>query len=183
LHDIYELRFKVDEDKPVAMEEKFLVTLVKGTVKDKTTGYPLEAKIEIIDNSSDELVATFTTNSQTGAYLVNLPSGKNYGLNVSKEGYLFHSENFNLADTADYQEYVIDVLLQKIEIGTSIVLKNIFFDYDKATLRPESYPELNRVVEILNKQPKLKLKFQVIPIIEVVMIIISNCQLNVLSLL
>ncbi|HOK38027.1 MAG TPA: OmpA family protein [Bacteroidales bacterium] len=158
LHDIYELRFKVDEDKPVALEEKFLVTLVKGTVKDKTTGYPLEAKIEIIDNLSDEVVATFTTNSQTGAYLVNLPSGKNYGLNVSKEGYLFHSENFNLADTADYQEYVIDVLLQKIEIGTSIVLKNIFFDYDKATLRPESYPELNRVVEILNKQPKLKIE-------------------------
>lgn len=158
LHDIYELRYPAAEDKTQPVTEKFFVTLVKGTVKDKYSGNPLEAKIEIIDNTNDDVVVTFTTNSLTGAYLVNLPSGKNYGLNVSKEGYLFHSENFNLPDTAEYQEFIIDVLLQRIEIGTTIVLKNIFFDYDKATLRPESYPELNRVVEILIKQPKLKIE-------------------------
>ncbi|MDD3685868.1 MAG: OmpA family protein [Bacteroidales bacterium] len=157
LHDLYELRFPVDEvTKPI--EERVLVTLVKGTVRDAVTTFPLEAKIEIIDNSIDEVVAEFTTNSQSGAYLINLPSGKNYGINVSKDGYLFHSENFNIADTADYNEVVIDINLQRIEVGTTIVLKNIFFDYDKATLRPESFAELNRVVAILNKQPKLKIE-------------------------
>lgn len=157
LHDLYELRFPVDEvTKPI--EERVLVTLVKGTVRDAVTTFPLEAKIDIIDNSIDEVVAEFTTNSQSGAYLINLPSGKNYGINVSKDGYLFHSENFNIADTADYNEVVIDINLQRIEVGTTIVLKNIFFDYDKATLRPESFAELNRVVAILNKQPKLKIE-------------------------
>lgn len=156
LHDIYELRYPVDEVIPV--EERVLVTLVKGTVRDAITQYPLEAKIEIVDNTANEVVATFTTNSQTGAYLVNLPSGKNYGISVSKEGYLFHSENFNLSDTAEYQEVIIDVDLQRIEVGTTVVLKNIFFDYDKATLRPESFAELNRVLNILNKQPKLKIE-------------------------
>jgi outer membrane protein OmpA-like peptidoglycan-associated protein len=156
LHDIYELRFPTDEVKTV--EQKVLVTLVKGTVKDSQTAFPLEAKVEIIDNNLNEVVADFITNSQTGAYLINLPSGKNYGINVSKDGYLFHSENFNLSDTADYQEVVIDINLQRIEVGTTIVLKNIFFDYDKATLRPESSAELTRVVEILVKQPKLKIE-------------------------
>ncbi len=157
LHDIYELRFPVDEVAKT-VEQRVLVTLVKGTVRDAITTYPLEAKIEIIDNTADEIVATFTTNSQTGGYIFNLPSGKNYGINVSKDGYLFHSENFNIADTADYQEVVIDIDLQKIEVGTTVVLKNIFFDYDKATLRPESFAELNRVVGILVKQPKLKIE-------------------------
>lgn len=156
LHDIYELKFPVDVVKPV--EERVLVTLVKGVVRDAVTLLPLEAKIEITDNSVDKVVATFITNSQTGAYIINLPSGKNYGINVDKDGYLFHSENFNIADTADYQEVVINIDLQKIEVGTTIVLKNIFFDYDKATLRPESFSELNRVVEILKKQPKLKIE-------------------------
>ncbi|MDD3739930.1 MAG: OmpA family protein [Bacteroidales bacterium] len=156
LHDLYELRFETDEATPV--ENRVLVTLVKGTVRDAVTTYPLEANIEIIDNNADEIVSTFVTNSQTGAYIVNLPSGKNYGINVSKDGYLFHSENFNIADTADYNEVVIDIDLQRIEVGTTIVLKNIFFDYDKATLRPESFAELNRVVAILNKQPKLKIE-------------------------
>lgn len=157
LHDIYELRFPVDEE-TTPVEDKVYLTLVKGTVTDKVTEFPLEANIEIIDNTLDEVVATFKTNSQTGGYIINLPSGKNYGLNVNKDGYLFHSENFNLADTSAYQEITIDIELQRIEVGTTIVLKNIFFDYDKATLRPESYAELNRVVQILDKQPKLKIE-------------------------
>ncbi|MCK9254560.1 MAG: OmpA family protein [Bacteroidales bacterium] len=157
LHDLYELRYPVDKEKQKE-EDKVLVTLVKGTVRDAITTFPLEAKIEIIDNNKDEIVAEFISNSQTGGYLINLPSGKNYGLNVNKEGYLFHSENFNLADTAEYNEVIIDVDLQRIEIGTTVVLKNIFFDYDKATLRPESFAELNRVIAILDKQANLKIE-------------------------
>jgi len=156
LEDIYELRFPKDIETP--FEDKVFVTLVKGTVKDKVTKFPLEAAIEIIDNSMNEVVATFKTNSQSGGYIINLPSGKNYGLNINKDGYLFHSENFNISDSTEYQEITIDVELQRIEVGTTIVLKNIFFDYDKATLRPESFAELNRVVQILNKQPKLKIE-------------------------
>jgi outer membrane protein OmpA-like peptidoglycan-associated protein len=157
LHDIYEIRF-ADDEESTPVEDKIYLTLVKGKVTDKVTSFPLESYIEIMDNNANEVVATYTTNSQTGGYIVNLPSGKNYGLSVNKDGYLFHSENFNLADTSAYQEITIDIELQRIEVGTTIVLKNIFFDYDKATLRPESYAELNRVVTILNKQPKLKIE-------------------------
>ena len=156
LHDIYELRFPTKEAKQNA--PKVLVTLVKGTISDADNGSPLEADIEITDNSKNEVISTFKSNSSTGAYIVNLPSGKNYGLSVSRNGYLFHSENFNLADTADFQEFEIDVKLKKIQVGTTIILKNIFFDYNKSTLQPESYAELDRVAEILSKQPNLKIE-------------------------
>ena len=156
LHDIYELKFQTKDNKQNA--PKVLVTLVKGTITDADNGSPIEAHIEITDNSKNEVISTFKSNSSSGAYIVNLPSGKNYGLSVSKDGYLFHSENFNLADTADFQELVIDVQLKKIQVGTTIILKNIFFDYNKSSLQPESYAELDRVAEILKKQPNLKIE-------------------------
>lgn len=160
LYDIYEIRFKEKKtnDTTPVVTDKVLVTILKGTVKDSKTHVPVEAKIEIIDNEKNEVVATFTSNSATGKYLVSLPSGRNYGINVSHEAYLFHSENFIIADTADYQEIVKDIYLQKIEVGTKVVLRNIFFDYNKATLRSESTAELDKLIGVLQKEPLLRIE-------------------------
>jgi len=160
LYDIYEIRYAQEEEDQISesKENKVYVTLLKGTIKDSHTLSALEADIEIIDNEKNEVVASFISNSSTGKYLVSLPSGKNYGISVSKDGYLFHSENFNLPDTAEYQEVTLDIFLQRIEVGTKVVLKNIFFDYDKSSLRQESTAELDRVVSILEKEPSLKIE-------------------------
>lgn len=156
MHDLYELRFPDKTKKQ--NESKVLVTLVKGIIKDAATLIPIEAKIEITDNSKNEVITTFKSNSITGEYIVNLASGKNYGLSINKEGYLFHSENFNLADTADFKEVEINILLNKAQVGTSIILKNIFFDYNKSTLQAASHAELDRLVEILVKQKELQIE-------------------------
>lgn len=134
------------------------VTILKGVVTDAKTNQPLEAAIELIDNDKNQVIATFKSNSATGKYLVTLPSGKNYGIAVKKDSYLFHSENFNLPEGADYQEFTKDVALKKIEIGSVIVLRNIFFDFDKATLRPESANELERLIKLLNDNPGIKIE-------------------------
>jgi outer membrane protein OmpA-like peptidoglycan-associated protein len=89
---------------------------------------------------------------------VTLPSGKNYGISVKREGYLFHSENFNLPENADFQEFDLDVALKKIEIGSTIVLRNIFFDSDKSALKPESANELERLIKLLKDNPNLKIE-------------------------
>ncbi|GAB4281728.1 MAG: OmpA family protein [Marinilabiliales bacterium] len=134
------------------------LTILKGTIKDALTLDPLEASIEIIDNEKNEVISIQKSNSATGKYLVSLPSGKNYGIAVKAEGYLFHSENFNIPEATSYQEITKDILLNKMDIGSKIILKNIFFDYAKATLRPESYPELDRLVSLLNEFPTTKIK-------------------------
>ncbi len=134
------------------------ITVLKGIVIDDKTKAPLEASIELIDNTINEVIATFKSNSVTGKYLVSLPSGKNYGLAVKREGYLFHSENFDLPASADYQEVEKNIDLKKIEVGQSIVLKNIFFDFDKATIRPESANELDRLIKLLTENPTLKIE-------------------------
>ncbi|MCX6269770.1 MAG: hypothetical protein NTU44_00855, partial [Bacteroidetes bacterium] len=109
------------------------LTLLKGTVYDAVTLEPLGAAIDITDNSKNELVSSFESNNKTGKYLVALPSGINYGIAVRAEGYLFHSENFDIPVAQGYQEIVKDIYLNKIEIGKKIILRNIFYDFDKYT--------------------------------------------------
>lgn len=143
---------------PVVEVKAAALTILKGVITDILTTKPLEATIEIIDNQKNELIASFTSNSASGKYLVSLPAGKNYGIAVKKEGYLFHSENFDILSTAAFQEVIKNIALNNVVVGTKIILKNIFFDFDKATLRPESTNELERLTKLLNDVPTLKIE-------------------------
>lgn len=152
-YDIYQILYPEKEVEETQVTAR--LTLFIGIVKDAKTMKPLKASIEIVDNEKNEKIVELTSNKTTGKFVASLPAGKNYGLSVNKEGYMFHSENFNIADTSDFQQIKKEVLLQSLEVGTKIVLKNIFFDYDKATLRESSYPELNKVLEVLNENLKI----------------------------
>jgi len=134
------------------------LTILKGVITDELTQKPLDASIEISDIDQNKLIYTFNSNSFTGKYLTSLPAGKNYGIAVKKEGYLFHSENFNIADSAAFQTIIKDIALKKIQVGSTIVLKNIFYDFDKATLRTESTNELERLLKLLVEMPNLKIE-------------------------
>jgi outer membrane protein OmpA-like peptidoglycan-associated protein/tetratricopeptide (TPR) repeat protein len=134
------------------------ITILKGVVRDIKTMKPVGASLELIDIEENKTLATFEANEKTGKYLVSLPSGKNYGLIVREEGYLFHSENFNIPETAAYQEVEKNIDLKRIEVGSVIVLKNIFYDYNKATLRDASKNELDRLIKLLNENPTIKIE-------------------------
>jgi outer membrane protein OmpA-like peptidoglycan-associated protein/tetratricopeptide (TPR) repeat protein len=134
------------------------LAILKGVIRDAKTKVPLEAKIEIYDNEKNELVTTVMSDSKTGGYLVSLPGGKNYGIAVKADGYLFHSENVDIPKASGYREYEKNIDLKKVEVGETIVLRNIFFDYDKATLRDESRNELERLVKLMKDNPTLRIE-------------------------
>ncbi|MDD2564857.1 MAG: OmpA family protein, partial [Salinivirgaceae bacterium] len=134
------------------------LTVVKGVISDAISGAPIVAEIEVIDNEKDEVVFSNMSNSKTGQFLISLPSGKNYGLAVKAEGYLFHSENFNIPGATAYQEIEKEIKLNNIKKDVKIVLRNVFFDPGKAILRVESYPELNRLAGVMNEVPSLKIE-------------------------
>lgn len=133
-------------------------TVFKGMTIDAITKKPVEANIEITDNATGTVIETFTTNSATGKFLITLASGKNYGIAVKAEGYLFHSENFDIP-TGSADNLVNKVIeLKNIAVGSKIALRNIFFDTGKSTLRPESNAELDRLVKLLQDVPSLKIE-------------------------
>src|SRR5690606_21027581 len=113
-------------------------TVFKGKTIDAITKKAVEAQIEIYDNTSGSTIETFTTNSATGKFIITLTSGRNYGILVKADGYLFHSENFDIpmGRADNLVNKVIE--LKNIAIGSKIALRNIFVDTGKSTLRPES---------------------------------------------
>ena len=143
---------------PEVVVKEAQLTILKGVISDFLSKAPLDAEIEIVDNAANQVIATFKSNSKTGKFLVSLPAGKNYGIAVKKDDYLFHSENFDIPNTAAFQEVEKNVELKKLSVGSKIVLRNIFFDLDKATLRPESTAELNRLIALMNEVPTLKIE-------------------------
>ncbi len=172
--DIYVITFKLPEiialettDPNIKVEEKEVpisvitapsLILLKGIVTDAQTGKPVEATLYIIDNEKNDTLFELTSNSNSGKYLVTLPSGKNYGIVAQAPNYLFHSENFDIVQNTSYQEFQKDIQLKAIKKGEKIILKNIFFDFDKATLRKESVAELERLHKILVDNPQIKIK-------------------------
>lgn len=134
------------------------LTILKGVIMDEKTEKPLSADIELIDNVKNTVLATFQSNAATGKYLVTLPSGKNYGIAVKSKGYLFHSENIDLPMAAEFQEFNLDIELKKIEVGSTVVLNNIFFGFNESTLKDESINELERLVQLIKDNPGIKLE-------------------------
>jgi len=134
------------------------LTLVKGQITDALTGEKLLAQIDLIDNQTGEILATFESNSASGKYIVSLPSGKNYGIAVRAEDYLFHSENFDIPESSEYHEVTKNISLKHVEVGSEIALHNIFFDYKKSDLTKESISELNRLVSLLKQYPTIKIE-------------------------
>jgi outer membrane protein OmpA-like peptidoglycan-associated protein/tetratricopeptide (TPR) repeat protein len=130
---------------------------VKGQVFDKKTGKGLPSSVELIDLATKESVSKIQTD-ETGNYLVTLPVGKDYAFNVSRKGYLFYSDNFLLSQHSPDSTYEKNIALQPIEVNASVVLNNIFFDVNKYDLKPESQVELDKLVQLLNDNPTLKVE-------------------------
>ena len=128
----------------------------EGIVFDANTKDPLPGKFELTDLSTGEKVMVSEADMLTGEFMVSLPVNRDYALNVSYKGYNSFSENFNLKVSENQEAFHMDVPLVPIAIANvPIPLKNVFFDLDKAKLRPESFIELNKFVEFLTNNPNL----------------------------
>jgi outer membrane protein OmpA-like peptidoglycan-associated protein len=90
---------------------------------------------------------------------VTLPVAHEYALNVSKDGYLFYSEHFSLSANQDVSKpYKLDVPLQPIKFGETVVLKNIFFETASYDLLPESKVELDKLVAFMNNNTAIRIE-------------------------
>jgi flagellar motor protein MotB len=126
------------------------VSWVKGRITSHKTGKLLSADLILNDLVDNRLVEHLYPFENEGAFLFCLPAGHNYGIMISKPGYLFHSENFNLLEgAAHHNPKFLDIMLDPIERGKTTILKNIFFDTDSFNLKAESKGELEDLVQFM----------------------------------
>ncbi|NTW32835.1 MAG: OmpA family protein [Bacteroidetes bacterium] len=135
------------------------VTYMKGIVYNSITKAKLEAKFELIDLKTSKVVLESKSDAVTGEFLVCLPTEKDYALHILKDGYLFYSENFTLTGAhSNADPFMKNIPLQPIKVGETVVLKNVFFDTDKFDLKTESYTELEKLIDLLKKNPEMKIE-------------------------
>jgi outer membrane protein OmpA-like peptidoglycan-associated protein len=132
---------------------------VFGTVMDPDKN-PLEADIVWNDLTLNKSAGIAQSDPDSGEYVIVLPAGHKYGYSAEKEGYIGASATLDFTDITTYTEYRHDIVLYPlgtlIEEQISLAMNNIFFDFDKYSLRPESRFELKRWVDVFKKHPELK---------------------------
>jgi outer membrane protein OmpA-like peptidoglycan-associated protein len=143
---------------PPDQQVKSKSNYVRGTVKDKVKQSPLKARIELFNIETNQREALVESDSLTGEYLMILTQGAEYALYVNRTGYLFTSSNFNYAETTDFEPIIMDFELERAAKGSSVVLKNIFFDTDKYDLKDKSITELQKIIRFLNENPQIRIE-------------------------
>lgn len=134
------------------------VVLVVGKVLNAKTKKQVEAAIIFENLVTRKETGEAISDPATGDYRVALPYGVNYGLHAKAKGYLSVNENLELVDVRTYTELQKDLYLVPIEIGEAIQLNNVFFEQGRPLLKPESYPELDRLVKILKDNPTMEIE-------------------------
>jgi len=136
---------------------------VKGKIVDKD-GKPLGAKIVYERLPDGKELGIAQSNPETGEYEIRLPAGHNYGVRAEADGKVSESQNLDLTNAKSDQ--VIDgkdfdlepIKVAPVQPDVTIVLNNVFFDFDKTTLKPESFPELNRIVALMTDKPGMQIE-------------------------
>lgn len=146
-HDLYATQLATDV---------FQKTFLKGIVSDAVTKTPLQAKIELYD-SKNNLVLSIMSSPDSGKYFKAIPSGE-YSLLASAPGYLFFNKHLSIEKTRGFDTIIQNIEIKKQKKNSSIVLSEIEFDYNKASLRESSYPALDRIAEYLKNNPDLDIE-------------------------
>ncbi len=135
---------------PVAVK-----AIVTGIVTDRGTGSPLTAKIVFKDATTGNVFTEIKNDPATGVYTTELPAGV-YAVIASADGYIEQPAALVLEEGKPAKH---DFAL--VRVGTTITLRGIYFDFNKATIKfPESQEALNAAYNILKENPTIKVEIQ-----------------------
>lgn len=152
LTDIY--RFKLP-----ASAAPLAVTYLKGIVTDSITGKYLGADFVLAEAQTSEEIVKSRSDAASGSFLVCIPAGKQYLLSVTKPGYLFYSESFQLTGEADIlKPHIRNIKLRPVKLDEITVLENIYFETDSARLLPESKAGLEVLFDFLRRNPSVSIE-------------------------
>ncbi len=135
------------------------VSFIKVNVTDSESKTRVNANYTIIDLTTNDTIARDV--AYNGTLLTSISKDKNYALNVEKDQYYFHSENFDTQTFYDASKpFEINIALRPIAkvIDAPIVLKNIFFESGSAILLSASQAELDNLYTFLQTNKEVKIK-------------------------
>ena len=132
-----------------------LMMELSGFVYNKKDNLPMSVELEI---EKENMQTRNVWSDENGFYHTQIPSLGKYQFMGGKEGFMNLSDSLEVIEYDPYNGITKDLYLTPIEVGVTVRLNNIFFDFDKTTLRPESIPQLDRVVNFMLDNPTVKVE-------------------------
>lgn len=133
------------------------VTIIRGTITDSQSKSPLQATLVVRDSQSEKEVVNIKT-SVGGTFEIAIPAGRNYELTARATDYMKGIEAIEIPMDKKGQTLEKNISLSSLQVGNKIILKNVFYDFNQATLRPSSIVELNRLVDLLQEYPGMRIE-------------------------
>lgn len=166
--DIYAFfRMQDTEKEKITDYSKQLITL-EGLVIDKDTKAVIEEDfmVNLINNSTkEELICVRANTSKNKKYVFEIIRGQSYTIKATAKNYIpVENESFTSNIDDKNHTYYKDIELAKVGSPSGIVdrvnfiLKNIYYDLDKYNIRPDAALELDKVAEILQQNPTMKIE-------------------------
>jgi outer membrane protein OmpA-like peptidoglycan-associated protein len=127
--------------------------VMAGHILDSETKKPIYSTITVTDLNTKKVIGVFNSNKLTGKYVLALNFNVNHSVEIEAEGYVFNSENVNVSKSIFKLQHNQDFYLSKVKAGAKVTLNNIFFDFNKSELLPQSTTELDNIYEMLITNP------------------------------
>lgn len=145
---------KVPQKQALAPKKDTEMAVLKGTVYNAKTKEPIAAQLSYLEKGD-----TLQIRSSSGNYRVGIDVGEQYKFRVMARGY--YGSSFSLAPgDSSGKSFDQNVYLTPLIVGETILLPNIYFETSKYTLLPESYEELNRLVDVMRDSPTVKIRVE-----------------------
>ncbi|NJO03852.1 MAG: OmpA family protein [Bacteroidia bacterium] len=141
----------------VTNDPKRAVVILRGVVRDELTDQLISARMTLVDVEENTVVREMDATSPKGVYFTTMRTGHRYLMQVQKEGYLYHSEYFEIPAGVVNQEKVLNIYLKRIKTNVGIDFKALF-DYNSAQLKRQSIPALQTLVAFLETNSGLKIE-------------------------
>lgn len=136
---------------------RVILYAVKGNVFDEETKQIVPgATVQMVQGNVSHGSAVSKLDT---LYLFDTEVEQDYSIVANKEGYFNNSVSFHVDRKEDNDTMRVDVYIKKIPIGP-LVIKNIYYDFDKATLRPESGPALDSLTTVLKDNPSITVQIR-----------------------
>jgi outer membrane protein OmpA-like peptidoglycan-associated protein len=133
---------------------RYLVTVLDGQTK-----APLAVKVSLQGLNDNIIVASTPVKPGVYEFRITHPVAKDYRLSIEKTGYVFLNQNVNIRGAGAGEQILNRTIeLRKLTVGTTSILRNIYFDYDRATFTTQSYSDLNKLESMLRQNSQLKVE-------------------------
>lgn len=141
--------------KPVVKKEIIPIKYIVSVI-DAATKSPLDAKVRMSGSKDNVMVGVNPLGGGVFEFSISSPTAREYRLSVESDGYVFQNLRFKLEGATDKPKEIKRLIeMQKLAVRVSGILRNIYFDFDRATFKTEAYAELNLLETMLRKNENL----------------------------